>query len=140
MLSKNNENTIFEEVEKCIAAIKGIPFDEALPGFRKSFWENGDKHGIGGDEVLKNYFDNYSKKCVCLLAELFCKSNPSSIYNRNVRGCLLPQVASVLLFRCERRTRRIPTGSPRNEFASFLLMPRPYHSTLQRQRDFYRHY
>ena len=61
MLNKEEEKAIFEEVSKYIDEIKGIPFDKGLPGFRKSLWDIGDKHGLRGDEVLKIYFDNHPK-------------------------------------------------------------------------------
>ena len=62
MISKQDEEEIYKEVEKCVEEIKGMPFDKGLPVFQKSVWDIGDKHGIKGDEVVRIYFDSLKKK------------------------------------------------------------------------------
>jgi len=62
MINKKMEETIFEEVSKCVEEIRALPFDKGLPVFQSAVWKIGDKFNIKGDEVVKIYFDNLQNK------------------------------------------------------------------------------
>lgn len=61
MNNEDIEESIFQEVSKCIEEIKTLPFDKGLPVFQRNVWEIGEKYNIEGNEVVKIYFDNYKK-------------------------------------------------------------------------------